>query len=663
MSRKKNIKICYWTSLLALILISGIIFLISKSNNSDYEAATSYEQLELYVDFPGGEQKICIWENEESYLFFLPSGAENCGIRFGNIGGDATIRLADNIYTEKDSITQGLEYGTPMEMEMSPAGQSLGSVQVVFMKSANIPSVFIETASGSTGNIHADKEIKEEASMILLGADGSCQYRDDIEYIKTRGNSSFYNFDKKSYQIKLFQESPILDMDSAEKWILQANAIDSTLIKNELVFRFAQEYTAVPSVRGKYVDLYLNGEYAGNYYLCEKIEIDENRLNITDLEKIMKGINSSGDYQNASLYVSEDGKIKATTGLENPQDITGGYLLESLEDDEYENATNAFMTDGGKYFNIVSPSPATVEQAEYICNQFNEMEAAIAQENGINPATGRHFSEYMDVDSWTSKYLMEEVFHNPDSSEDRSMFFYKDSDSVDAHIYSGPMWDYDRALGTYGSNISKLDDPNQIGMYGIYVPEMMQHEEVQEQVYEKFRDNVIPYMRNLLRADVYHLREQIGASAEMNRIRWPEVYGYYSEYEASNDYLVNFLEQKVDYLEGRWVTDEEYCEVTFLDYTGNDFERYYVKKGDYLQHIPVATSYEAVFAGWYTVDDGIYLDARRPILQDVTYESRWIDLSLILENEVDTDSVDWENLDPDTIRYLADWVEEKQQEY
>lgn len=32
--------------------------------------------------------------------------------------------------------------------------------------------------------------------------------------------------------------------------------------------------------RGKFVELFLNGNFLGNYYLCEQIKVDKNRVNI-----------------------------------------------------------------------------------------------------------------------------------------------------------------------------------------------------------------------------------------------------------------------------------------------------------------------------------------------------------------------------------------------
>lgn len=664
MNQIKSIAISCLLCVLAVAAAVGVLLVINKKNTMSVSApAVSCDQLELSVEFPAGERRIRIWKDQEGvYYFFLPSGVENCRIDFCNLGDDSTLRLDSDIYTSDNSVIYSLEYSKlyDMELNISQEEQLVERGQVIFLKSERLPSLFIDTASGNMEAVHSDKEIKEEASIWLIDAEGNREYSGGIEYIKCRGNFTF-EAEKKPYQIKLLKNASLLGMPSAEKWILLANVYDDTLIKNELVFRFAERYSSVPSIRGEFVDLYLNSEYVGNYYFCEKVEVGENRLNITDLKEKTKQVNFPRSYESAVLYVSDDGKIKATSGLQNPEDITGGYLLEHLQQRDYETAENAFMTDSGCCYAIISPNPATVEQAQYICNFFNEMELAMIQEDGIHPVTGKHFSEYLDIDSWTSKYLIEEVFHDTDAPA-RSMFFYKDSDSVDSHVFSGPMWDYDVVLGGLGSSWFFWYSPFQIGDLGIYVQELMHYQDVREQVYNKFEQYVLPYVEYQASADIYNLSRRIQVSAEMNRVRWPDEYGYYSDDRAERDWLISFLEQKADFLRQNWLEDEDYCTVTFLDYYGEAYEKYKVKRGEYLDAAPEISVYAEIFNGWYTVDGGILFDSRLPILRDVTYESRWIPVSIILENGLAISGMDVTQVDAEALQSMVDQIRLLQEE-
>jgi len=657
---KENKQKFFSILLIGVCVLFIVMFIIfdNKTESQTINNASSYEEIVIGVNFEDTTQMIKIWNNAADNVFycFLPSGSDLSGLCFANIADDDMIYLDDIGYKKQENIA--VECEKEYCMNFISNGQTLGMQKLVFLKSEHIPSMFIDTESGSTAMIDADKAYKEKAEITLLNNEGLCEYSNEIEYIKARGNSTFKLYDKKPYQIKLLHEESLLGMPEAKKWILLANVVDDSLIRNELVFRYTENYTSVPSIKGQYIDLYLNGEYVGNYYLCEKIEIDEKRLNITDLEEQTKEVNIH--YDNAQFCQDETEQIKAYSGMINPADITGGYIVECTLDVD-TMAQNSFVTNGGKCFSITSPEKATVEQAEYICNLFNEFELAVQQEDGINPITGKHFSEYIDIDSWATKYVIEEVFADPDATI-LSMYFYKDADCIDSRIHCGPVWDYDRAIGDYGINSYVSDNPEQEAKYGIYVDEMMKHEEVRALVYEKFEKEMVPYVEYVVSADVYHMYTLLEPSHKMDEIRWPENYGYYTDFKASNDYLIDFLNKKVTYLKSKWLNGEEYCDVVFLDYNGNVYCSYSVKRGDTLGFEPQIASWGAVFNGWYTVDEGTIFEPRLPVYQDVTYSANWIPIDLMLQNGLQIADMDVSQVNPDVIRALAEIIEQQSSE-
>lgn len=661
MKQKKGIFMSCLAGALIIAAVAGVCLL--QIQEPEYiQAAENCGQLKLFISFSHGIEKINIWQNEEGiYCFFLPSGAGNCRLTFGNLGDDGSIRIGGEAFGAEDDLSALLEAMPPGQVldatvELGGAGQE--TIPLKFLCSENISAMFIDTESGSVESIHEDKEAKEAACLRLVDSAGNESYAGDLEYIKTRGNSTWY-FDKKAYQIKLDRAAGLLNMPAAKKWVLLANAIDDTLMKNEIVYRYAERYTTIPSIKGQYVDLYINGDYAGNYYLCEKIEVGQNRLRLTDLEAATEAVNSGSGYVEVTPYISEDGRIRAVQGLNDPDDITGGYLLEHIPEWEFEEADNAFRTLSGECYDIISPAPATVAQAEYICGLFDEMETAMAQEDGINPATGKHISEYLDLDSWAAKYVMEEVFHDPDATM-ASMYLYKERDSIDPLIYSGPMWDYDRTMGSYGLNQYMVDSARQVGNYGIYVGQLMRFDEVASLVYGKFEEEMVPYVENKVRADIYELNQLIQASAGMDAFRWNGIHGYYTDRSASVDYLTSFLEEKTDYLQDVWLGEDDYCTVTFLDYFGNVCESYKVKRGECFSEVPVVTTYVAVFAGWYVQGENIPYISGLPILENVTYESRWIDIEVILQNGLNNLDMDLSQVDPETLENMAEMLREMQ---
>ncbi len=454
----------------------------------------------------------------------------------------------------------------------------------------------------------------------------------------------------------MLRNQSLLGMKKGNKWLLLANAFDDSLIRNKLIYDFAAQYTNVPSIEGRYVDLYMNGYYCGNYFLCEKVEVSKNRLDITNLEKANAAVNSEASLQNAEQYVSEDEKITGLAGLRNASDITGGYLLEIGG-----GRRCTFVTGGGQQFSLRSPENATVEQVEYICNLFDELELAISLPDGRNPDTGKHFSEYLDLDSWVSKYLIDEVFQDADTPW-ASVYFYKDSDKVDALLYSGPVWDYDRVLGGYARSIYYIDDPRQLGYRGVYARELLAHEEVRDLVAEQYQNIFIPYIENEFPRQIAVLQKELSASAKMNKVRWKQVGGYYADFDANGDYLKSFLHQRMEYLNGIWLEGRQYHTVTFLDASGQTYDTYQIKHGEYLTEPPNIATYGSIFNGWYSTASGKALQTRLPVLEDATYESRWIEVSILLENGLAIADIDPNEVDMDALESLVDELKRRRED-
>ena len=318
------------------------------------------------------------------------------------------------------------------------------------------------------------------------------------------------------------------------------------------------------------------------------------------------------------------------------------------------------MTDTGNYYAVISPRNATVEQVEYICNLFNEMELAINQADGIHPVTGKHFSEYMDMDSWTSKYLMEEAFSDPDVPQ-ASIYFYKETDAVDPLIYSGPMWDYDRTMGAYAiRGYYRLDDPLQMGYRGVYARELLQHEEVMEMVKQKYKEYFQPYVKTKVAGEIASLQQKLEASVRMDTIRWPEVIGYYAGWEANCEYIINFLEAREEYLSDVWLREEQYHTLTFLNENGSEYARYIVKHGDYFTTPPQIASYATIFNGWYSTTTGMPFDARLPVLEDAEYKSVWIDAGKILKKGLRSAELNVDDIDVAALEALVEEIKRQQ---
>ena len=266
----------------------------------------------------------------------------------------------------------------------------------------NIPLLIINTENGEmlTGY---DKEKKLQSNLIFINNNKIKSAHKAS--IKLRGNSSL-NTDKKSYTINLEEKSKILDIpNKSKKFALVSNFYDKSLMRNILAYEISSFIKLKYTPSCTYVDLIINGYFQGNYILCEKIEVEENRVNITKMDKKCK----------------------------KEPDVSGGYLIEG--DTNGKKDRSYFKTNRGIRFTIKYPKVENLirNQYLYISNKFNEVENEIF-DNNINS---------LDIDSFVKYFIVEEFCANVDSIYN-SFYIYKERN--DKKLYFGPVWDMDLAF-------------------------------------------------------------------------------------------------------------------------------------------------------------------------------------------------------------------------
>lgn len=237
--------------------------------------------------------------------------------------------------------------------------------------------------------------------------------------IKGRGNST-WDMPKKPYRIKLDKKAALLGMPESKNWVLLANYADKTLMRNELAFILSRNAGRVFTPASRYVEVYLNGTYLGNYQLTEQVKEGKG---LVDIEEQPKG----------------------TTAL---PDLAGGYLIEQ---DLFATGEPVFFyTAKNMPFVIKYPDEEDInkEQKEYIKSHFQKFEDALYAANYTDPVNG--YRKYFDVNSYVDHYIINEVIGNPDAFRSTYMFKKRNDDK----IYTGPVWDFDKAA----NNDNRLGD-------------------------------------------------------------------------------------------------------------------------------------------------------------------------------------------------------------
>lgn len=396
----------------------------------------------------------------------------------------------------------------------------------VHVMRASVGALFLRSADpDAAGRAYVDesKEHKARGSMLLLGPDGDVIYDGAVGQIKARGNTTFSSAPKKSYQIKLDAKSDLIGIGEKNKtWVLLAGYADATQMHDKLLKDLAAALGMPYTPRNDWVDLYYDGEYRGIYLLGEKVSVGAGGVDIADLEDDYAALNP-GYGENAVLRIGQNRfgqEFRYTEGLTEPEDLSGGYLLE-LNNTKYDEASG-FLTAQGVALNVKSPEWAGRDAMTAISEYYQSFENAVyAQDadgsfSGVDPESGKRFDEFADLRSLVQMYLLEELSGNVDAFYS-SFFFYKDRGGM---LFAGPAWDLD---STFGSGWSGIVTPGNNYLNGRYLAKGLSQ-------IPAFREAVNAYYAQTFRAEAGQLpdriaahRERIIGSVEMNGRLWPLV--------------------------------------------------------------------------------------------------------------------------------------------
>lgn len=504
-------------------------------------------------------------EDDGQYYLCLPTELDFSAVQVWFAGAE-TCSFADKTVKNGETV-DFLKVG---KRKVTLGGSTY---PLTIMKSANIGSMYITTQSGSMDKIHADKSNKETGTMRFVSADGKVLYNGELKEIKGRGNAT-WDKPKKPYQIKLEKKTELVEgAGKAGTWLLLANYCEKTMINNTVALNLAFDAGLKDSARSCYVDLYCNNEYMGTYQVSEKVQIAENRIEITDLEKATEKVNSAepDSYSSFGTQTAEKNTSKGYNIPNNPADITGGYLLEIENRKRYAAEPSGFVTKRGTPVVIKEPEYASAEQVAYISNFFQEFEDAVYAKDGINPKTGKRFDEYFDLTSLAKKYILEEFVKNIDA-DNTSQFYYKPADSESKVGFCGPVWDYDNSFDVMYSG------ENQDGLYAtvrkkrIYY-HLVNHDVFMDEVRKQWKEHYLPFIAvclgekkpakgaSLQSLDSYY--KMLAPSAAMNYVFWGEIdkpintshIDTGDTYEEHFDYLRSYINGRRAELNQIWLNE------------------------------------------------------------------------------------------------------------
>lgn len=218
--------------------------------------------------------------------------------------------------------------------------------------------------------------------------------------VKGRGNTT-WDYPKKPLRIRLDEPADLLGMGADEDWVLLADFIDPSGLRNAIAFELGRRLGLPFTPHARHVNLVVNGTPAGLYLLTEQTEVDEHRV-VTDRREGF--LVEFDDYDGEQVF--------STRILDLPLKI--------------------------KYPDVADMAGAARDEAiARVTGAFAALEKMVTAPDGPGD-----YASLVDVDSLIDWFLVHEITHNYEPLHPKSCFFHRGDDG---RITAGPLWDFDYA--------------------------------------------------------------------------------------------------------------------------------------------------------------------------------------------------------------------------
>ncbi|MCQ2243121.1 MAG: CotH kinase family protein [Bacteroidaceae bacterium] len=282
-----------------------------------------------------------------------------------------------------------------------------------------------ETITSSGGDYHT-------ARIVIVDKNNTIKERDEETQIRGRGNSTWSGDNLKNpYRLKFPAKTKLLsylaedgttvvnNYANAKSWTLLSNKGDYSLIRNALTAELGK-YMNMPFVPAyKFVDLVINGNYAGTYQISDQIQVAKDRINVNSDTGWLLSANRGGGYEEDPYFTANG----ATFNIKNPEaDVTTATGVTS--DTKYD-AMKTWM--------------ANALKTKWV--------------NSKEVIDGEALSGSFDMESLANYIIGIDITGDPDGAID-NFYMYKEADES-SKMKFGPMWDYDLAYGNVTSRDHK----------------------------------------------------------------------------------------------------------------------------------------------------------------------------------------------------------------
>lgn len=369
-------------------------------------AITSYPSILI------GGAKVSVGDKTTDYSVILPAVTDFSNIKMTMVwfGGDSAT-VNGKLFSGANNM---VDFSRPATLTLWKNGASKSFN--ISVQNTGLPVVRITTPKAITSK----EDWMSGCSIAIDLPNGVADTEKRSLSIRGRGNASWNDTDKKSYALKLDEKSKILGMAKNKRWILLANFKDRTLLRNDVTFWLARQTSQEYVVNGCFVELELNGQYRGNYYLCEQGRISSDRININDIDPDNPG--TGGFLLESDAYFNDESKA----GIIG---VLGGFVSSNMQIP----------------YSFKQPDEDEMTQAAFdkVKNFIDKFEYAV-----MTAWTG-DYEKLLDVDQCIDYAIIQELTGNQDFYNSypvngpHSMYFHVDNIDNGGKLKFGHLWDFD----------------------------------------------------------------------------------------------------------------------------------------------------------------------------------------------------------------------------
>lgn len=451
---------------------------------------------------------------------------------------------------EAYSSTATYDLTMPVEIVMTCGEQTKTyTAKLSQLTDTGLPVVYVRTPSEITSKDDwtpaSDEVSDEEFCQLYIDADGrnswdGVAFEDFEEFncqVKGRGNTT-WGWPKKPYAIKLAKKKEVLGMAKHKRWVLLANIIDKSMIRNSVAFMIAKAcYNDGTGAQqgwnpsGHCVELVLNGKHLGNYLLCEQIKIDGNRIDIAESDTPTTSTSDQGYLLEVDRYWGNDAteqlywtSYRKSTSYAQSYNSNYSYMYGT---NYYDGGVQVSYGNYKMKFGLKGPDDGDLGENgagkntaayQFIYNKVNDTEKWIF--NTMTTSTSLdEIAKYIHVDSYIDYWLTFEVAMNQEPNNPGSVYMYYDPS--DGLLHAGPIWDFD--YGTY------MYDYNDCGLYynksshfilanSIWYCRLLQNTAFQNRVSERWA--IIKPLLETMVEQIPTLKSYLATSATYNWSMW-----------------------------------------------------------------------------------------------------------------------------------------------